>query len=178
VLPERAFFGNRRILNASRPATAGNRRLWVKLIAALALLWSTGCGRSLLDAPAAVHRHTPNEESAPLTERVGTPPSPSGMMPETRPSPQARAALELQQQARTALNAKRPETAIRILEQALALSPQNGANYYYLADAWLLKGDRRKAGEFNRLAAIYLRGQPSWTRRLERQRRRIQKARP
>lgn len=178
MLQRKAFCRYRCILKRNAPAS-GNRHPWAVLLVTLVVLWTAGCGRSLIEAPVAVHRNTPDEISEPQTETAGAPAvPPSGAAPETRPSPQAQAALELQQQAIAALNAKRPETAIRIQEQALALSPQNGANYYYLADAWILNGDARKAGEFNRLAVIYLKDQPSWARRLDRQRHRIQKAQP
>ncbi|UCF93816.1 MAG: tetratricopeptide repeat protein [Desulfobacterales bacterium] len=68
-----------------------------------------------------------------------------------------------------------PDDAIRVLEQAINLNTTNGENYYYLAEAWLMKGNLGQAAEFNRLAEIYLEQDPQWSPRVRRQRERIKR---
>jgi tetratricopeptide (TPR) repeat protein len=58
------------------------------------------------------------------------------------------------------------DDAISMLERAVSLNPTNGINYFYLSEAWLLKGDTVQADEFNRLAAIYLREDIKWMARV------------
>ena len=58
------------------------------------------------------------------------------------------------------------DDAISMLERAVSLNPTNGINYFYLSEAWLLKGDTVQAEEFNRLAAIYLRDDIEWMARV------------
>lgn len=91
-----------------------------------------------------------------------------------KPSPRAIAALQLTEQARLFLESDNPDDAIRILERAINLNPTNGQNYYYLSEAWLMKGDIAQATEFNRLAAIYLEDD-EWMYRLMQQRELIKK---
>ena len=56
----------------------------------------------------------------------------------------------------------KPDDAIRTLERAINLDPANGLNYYYLADAWIIKGNYKQAKEVNRLAHIYLNEDVKW----------------
>jgi len=65
------------------------------------------------------------------------------------------------------------DDAISVLERAINLNPTNGQNYYYLSEAWLMKGEADQAKEFNRLAGIYLEGDTEWIARLREQRERI-----
>jgi predicted Zn-dependent protease len=83
------------------------------------------------------------------------------------------ASLSLTEQARVLLESGKPDDAIRTLERAVNLNPSNGRNYYYLAEAWLRKGNPNQAGEFNRLAAMYLRADPDWMDRVKTQDERI-----
>ena len=92
---------------------------------------------------------------------------------ESRPGPARLASLQLMEQGRMLLGDNKPDEAIRILERAVNLHPGNGGNYYYLAEAWLMKGNVRQAGEFNALAAMYLRDQGEWRGRLLSQEKRI-----
>jgi len=55
----------------------------------------------------------------------------------------------------------------------LNLNPGNGRNYYYLAEAWLMKGNIGQAMEFNRLAEVYLKDDSEWLHRVIGQRGRI-----
>jgi tetratricopeptide (TPR) repeat protein len=85
---------------------------------------------------------------------------------ERRMSPRALAALQLTEQGRMFLEKKQPDDAIGILERALNLNPDNGRNYYYLAEAWLMKGNFGQAAQFNRLAQIYLKDNNEWLKRV------------
>lgn len=88
-------------------------------------------------------------------------------------SPRALAALQLTEQGRIFLENKQPDDAIGILERALNLNPDNGRNYYYLAEAWLMKGNIGQAAQFNRLAEIYFKDDSGWLKRVLLQRERI-----
>ena len=68
-----------------------------------------------------------------------------------------------------------PDDAIRILERAINLNPTNGQNYYYLSEAWLMKGNFTQAAEFNRLAAIYLEDDDKWLYQARQQKERIKR---
>jgi predicted Zn-dependent protease len=89
------------------------------------------------------------------------------------PGPAGLASLQLMEQARVLLERNKPDEAIRILERAVSLHPTNGGNYYYLAEAWLRKGNVRQAREFSGLAVLYLRDHGEWTSRLRGQEERI-----
>lgn len=93
-----------------------------------------------------------------------------------KPSPRALASLQLTEQGRKFLESGDPDDAIRMLEQALNLDPVNGQNYYYLSEAWLMKGNISQAAEFNRLAAIYLEDDDKWLYQVIQQRERIKKS--
>lgn len=85
------------------------------------------------------------------------------------PSPGAMASLHLRQQAANMIKTGRLEEAIRMLEQAIDLAPSDGQNYYYLAEAWRLKGNTAQALEFNRLAGLYLTDSNTWQKRIKQQ---------
>jgi tetratricopeptide (TPR) repeat protein len=88
-------------------------------------------------------------------------------------SPRALAALQLTEQGRIFLENRQPDEAIGILERALNLNPDNGRNYYYIAEAWLMKGNIGQAAQFNRLAKIYFKDDNEWLRKVLLQRERI-----
>ncbi|MCK4729232.1 MAG: tetratricopeptide repeat protein, partial [Desulfobacterales bacterium] len=67
-----------------------------------------------------------------------------------------------------------PDNAISIFERAININPTNGQNYYYLSEAWLLKGNTVQAKEFNQLAEIHLEDDREWMRRVLQQRERIE----
>ncbi|MEA1945838.1 MAG: tetratricopeptide repeat protein [Thermodesulfobacteriota bacterium] len=96
----------------------------------------------------------------------------TGSAPE-KPSPRTVASLQLTDQGRLFLESGKPDHAIRMYEQALNLDPANGQNYYYLSEAWLMKGNIAQAAEFNRLASIYFEGGSKWMDRVMKQRDRI-----
>jgi predicted Zn-dependent protease len=91
----------------------------------------------------------------------------------TEENPRAIASLQLTDQGRRLVEERQPDRAIRVLEQAVSLHPTNGENYYYLAEAWLLKGFADQAKEFNRLAEIHLKDDNQWIIRVAQQADRI-----
>jgi predicted Zn-dependent protease len=89
-------------------------------------------------------------------------------------SPRAVASLRLTEQARALLASGKVDDAISTLERSMNLNPSNGQNYYYLAEAWLKKGNLTQAREFNRLAAMYLKDEPGWINRVNNQKEMIE----
>jgi tetratricopeptide (TPR) repeat protein len=87
--------------------------------------------------------------------------------------PRILASLQFTEQARLLIQEGKPDQAIRTLERALNLYPANGETYYYLAEAWLMKGNIRQAKEFHGFAATYLRDHPQWRSRLNAQQEKI-----
>jgi predicted Zn-dependent protease len=88
-------------------------------------------------------------------------------------NPRSIASLRLTDQARVLLESGKVDEAITTLERAMNVNPSNGQNYYYLAEAWLKKGNPSQAREFNRLAAMYLKDEPRWMDRIRDQQERI-----
>ena len=88
-------------------------------------------------------------------------------------NPRVVASLQLTDQGRRLVEERQPDRAIRVLEQAVSLHPTNGRNYYYLAEAWLMKGFADQAKEFNQLAEIHLKEDSRWMIRVGRQADRI-----
>ena len=84
-------------------------------------------------------------------------------------SPREKASLQLTEEGRQLLAEDKPDQAIRLLEQAISLNPDNGRCYYYLAEAWLQKGNPTEARQFNSLAENYLKKDRNWNARVERQ---------
>ncbi len=121
--------------------------------------------------------------SKPVTEPISRPAPESAPAPREQsvrpeaPSPRAVASLRLTERARGFIAMNQADEAIRTLERAINLNPGNGANYYYLAEAWLMKRNRAQAAEFNRLALIYLKASPKWRSRLAQQAERIEELR-
>jgi predicted Zn-dependent protease len=91
-----------------------------------------------------------------------------------QPSPRVLASLRLTDQGRTLLERGQTDDAISLLERAVSLHPTNGENYYYLAEAWLVKGNRAQAEEFNHLAGTYLKEDSHWMEKVLGQRKRIE----
>lgn len=105
-----------------------------------------------------------------------TPPSPSAESKTgTPPAPRTIASLKLTEQAHALIESNAPDQAIRLLEKAIAIDPDNGRNYYFLAEAYLMKGDAKQARSFNRLAEIYLGKDADWTLKVKHQKARIEK---
>jgi predicted Zn-dependent protease len=109
----------------------------------------------------------------PPRQTPSTPPAEEPAVTPQASDPRALASLELTQQARLLLEKDRIDDAISLLERAMTLNPADGKNYYYLAEAWLAKGNPSQAREFNHLAEIYLEDDPEWVMKTMQQRRRI-----
>lgn len=90
----------------------------------------------------------------------------------------ALASLQLTNQGRILLENGKPDDAISVLERSIGLDPNNGQSCYWLAEAWLLKGNPAQAREFNRLADLYLRDDRGWMARVVEQRTRINEHSP
>ena len=88
-------------------------------------------------------------------------------------NPRVVAALQLTGQGRRLLEDRQPDKAIRVLEQAVSLNSTNGQAYYYLSEAWLMKGSAAQAKEFNHLAEIHLKENSEWMIRVAQQADRI-----
>jgi len=115
--------------------------------------------------------------STPVAEPPSTIPSPEPADRVKEPTPRALASLRLTEQAQWLIASKKPDQAIRILEKSLNIDPGNGRNYYFLAEAWIIKGDKTQAIEFNRLAENYLKEDVSWLEKVQKQKERIEEMR-
>ena len=135
---------------------------WV-LILALGALTLSGCATPISGSPS-LPPESPPPPSQGAEEALDTP---------AQPSPRALASLRLTDQGRMLLEGGRTDDAISLLERAMSLHPTNGDNYYYLAEAWLMKGKTAQAEEFNRLAGIYLEKDAQWMGKVIEQRKRI-----
>lgn len=110
-------------------------------------------------------RQTPPVPLPPQKPSVPTTAKPDGA--------QVQAAEALVEQGRQLLAQGAPDAAIRVLERSVALDSNSGQNYYYLAEAWLMKQNAQQAREFSRLADIHLGRDPDWRNRIDRQNDRI-----
>ncbi len=134
----------------------------------------------IISGCAAVVPVQPEPAPPPAPTATDAPPSPPRDYPsrETlpeKPSPRAQASLTFTEQGKALIEQNRPDAAIRVLERAINIHPRNGKNYYYLAEAWLLKGNVSQASEFNRLAELYLKDDRQWANQVMSQRQRISK---
>jgi len=129
---------------------------------------------ALMSACTPMHRPQvePLPPPHPPAPTIPTAPLPKPPAPQVPVDPRHKASLQLSDQGRMLLTQERYDDAIRTLEQAISLYPQNGESYYYMAEAWLAKGSFQQAGEFNRLAGMYL-NNPNWSSRVNKQRSKI-----
>ena len=105
-------------------------------------------------------------------------PAPDSEPKPAPPTPRAQASLSLTEAGRQALEDGRPDQAIGLLERAASLNPGAGENYFWLAEAWLKKGNLGQAREYNRLAVRYLGRDPDWSGQVRLQSERIKAAGP
>ncbi len=112
---------------------------WVLLAA-----WLVGCPKPMLK------EEPSGDDAIPVSEKAA------------KENPRAVASLQLTEQGRRLVEGRQPDRAIRVLEQAVSLHPTNGQNYYYLSEAWLMKGFADQAKEFNHLAEIHLKDDRQW----------------
>ncbi len=113
-------------------------------------------------------------QPAPKPVPAPTDKQPTTSVPETH-NAHVRAAAAMVRQGRQHLTRGEPDAAIRILERSVALDSSSGQNYYYLAEAWLIKNNAQQAREFNRLAGIHLMQDAAWKSRISHQKDRIDK---
>jgi hypothetical protein len=107
-----------------------------------------------------------DEQAPPVPLPAGKPSVPQSPKPDNA---QVLAAEALVDQGRQLLAQGAPDAAIRVLERSVALDSNSGQNYYYLAQAWLMKQNAHLAREFNRLADMHLGRDPDWKTRIDRQ---------
>ncbi len=126
---------------------------WIPAIA----LWGCTTTKPIVDS--ASSQNIPSKTSDSITDQ-------------SQPHPSTLASLQLTSQGLILLESGKPDDAIRLLERAMSLNPANGQNYFYLAEAWLLKGNISQAEEFNRLANIYLKSD-IWINKISKQKQQI-----
>lgn len=142
-------------------------------------------GCSLLTSPypgpkANVPQPSQPQPAPPPSEKTIPPPTaaPQPLEPAPAPSPKAspraQASLDITEQGRQLLLGGQVDESISVLERATGLNPDNGQAYYWLAEAWLKKGNSSQALENHHQAWLRLRGQTAWNNRLREQRIRIQ----
>lgn len=129
-------------------------------------------------APSPEKTEPAKEPEEPVTPPVPTPEPRSTVPSPTQPeksAPRAVASLRLTEQARLLIASKKPDDAISILEKAMNIDSNNGQNYYYLAEAWIIKGNKKQATEFNRMAGMYLKNDAGWALKVRQQKEVIEK---
>ena len=117
-------------------------------------------------------------KAAPLKTVAPTEPIQSPKeLPPPEPAPDARmlATANLVEQGKNYLDDGKPDQALTVLERALSVYPGNGKTYYYMAEAWVMKKNKRQALEFNRLADMYLSEDQEWRAKVADQQKRIKR---
>lgn len=128
-----------------------------------------GCQPMRLPPPTGDRPAPPVEGSAPAE------PAPRVEKAPSEATPQLHASVTLTETGRALLEAGRTDAAIREFERAVSLNPHHGPGYYYLAEAWLAKGNTSQAESFHQLARLHLRDRPEWKQRLSAQSNRLQR---
>ncbi len=142
------------------------------MAACVLFLFAAGCAAAppmqTRTPPPATEQSGAGGEKAPVTPPPGETDASRRKMetPTAKQDPRVVAALALTQQARGLIAEKRADEALRILERAVNVSPDNGEIYYYLAEAWLIKNNRAQADAYHRLAAMRLQNDGQWAARL------------
>ena len=90
------------------------------------------------------------------------------------PDPRMMASLNLTSQGESYVRAGRYDEAIHVLERSLSIHSANGESCYFLAEAWLKKGNISQAREFNRLAERYLKEDRTYINRILKQKKQIE----
>lgn len=108
-----------------------------------------------------------------LSAEVAPPPQALVVTSPSSQSPRAKAAQALLQQGQEALESGEPEASIASLQRAVDMDPNCGACSYWLAEAWLVQGDRDQARAHHQRAQRLLEQDPSWDLRLKAQGKRL-----
>jgi predicted Zn-dependent protease len=132
-----------------------------KAVLIVFFLFLTGCA-AIVPAP---QKHPPAATPETTIEKKD--------FPEAKPRPREVASLHLTEQGQMLLERGKADDAISVLERAVSIHAANGKNYYFLAEAWLKKGNLKQAKEWNRLAEMYLAGDREWSQRVYDQRTRL-----
>jgi tetratricopeptide (TPR) repeat protein len=149
---------------------------------ALILALSSGCGVKKAPPSAPPEKAAPAKEKADVGKSVAPPVEPAKPVPiappdqplQPKPDPRMLAAANLTDQGKTYLDSGKPDQAIEVLERALSVDPANGKIYYYMAEAWMMKKNKKQAMEFNRLAVMYFSEDRQWAAKTAEQQKRIQ----
>lgn len=142
------------------------------VLLATVLAGLSACGQTYVDSQLSWPPPAPTAPQSPIPVKPPAMDTDVGRTSD-KPSPEATASLHLRQQAVHMIDTGRLEKAIRVLERAINIAPSDGRNYYYLAEAWRLKGNTVQALEFNRLAGLYLVDSGIWQKRVKQQHRSI-----
>ena len=89
-------------------------------------------------------------------------------------NPRVLASLMLTHQGQRLLQNGQIDESISTFERAININPRNGKSYYFLAEAWLAKGNIHQAIECNHLAEMYLKEDEHWNTQVFEQRTRIE----
>ncbi len=140
----------------------------------LAVILTISSCAGIPPSPAKTETATPKPAPAPAPVPA---PAPAVVeQPDSRdktPDARALASKSLTDEGARLLKDRNFDGAIRILEQAVGVNPQDGQGYYYLAEAWIGKNDFPLAARFNGLASLYLRDEKGWPDRVRAQKNRI-----
>lgn len=117
---------------------------------------------------------SPRERPHIIQEEIIEPPSKPSAPSEPVPEARILATASLVEQGKAYLDKGKPDQALNVFERALSVYPGNGKTYYYMAEAWAMKKNKRQALEFNRLARMYLGNHPEWRDKVGEQRNRIE----
>ena len=145
----------------------GLKRLCYFVLMGICVVWFTHCtsGRYTASLPPAP-QETPPSSAMDIDQTA---------LPEQNiKDARMRAAQELTVQAKQLLDENKEDEAITVLEKAVSLYPGGGEHYYYLAEAWLTKGNQKQALECNRLAGIHTSGDMDWALKVAVQKARIE----
>jgi hypothetical protein len=143
------------------------------------LMLSFGCSMKKLPPSSPAESIPPPQEKQESIQPVSPPrpqaqPTKPAPPPESKPDPRKLAAINLVEQGKSFLDNGKPDQALDVLERALSVDPSNGKTYYYMAEAWIMKENKRQAEEFNRLAGMYFAEDRQWADKAADQQRRIQ----
>lgn len=136
-----------------------NWRLWCAL-AGLFFLGLVGC-RTSSSSGTSAYSHG--------RDQLAQAPEPLSQETPDANNPRAQASLELTKQGIEQYQQGQVDDAMNTFERAASLFPGNGENYYWLAEAWLHKGNAEQALEYHRLARRHLSRESTWGDRLQTQ---------
>jgi len=169
-----ANFSIRKHINA---ALFWGAAVWAALLlGGCSLITSPYPGPRSPGSPPSVARPAPSpQEAAPPAEPPAAVTAETPPAPKPKDTPRSQASLNVTEQGRRLLLGGQEDEAISVLERAIGINPNNGEAYYWLAEAWLKKGNKSQALEYHHQAWLRLRGQGAWDGRLREQRGRLEK---